>query len=174
MYNLEETIRRIFQEELSNFYAKEVKAVYLCGAMDYLSDKEMGEWRDYATKKLKEKSIIVYDPRYISTVSNKRTTVVEDLTRIDKSDVVLVNFSQKFVNSSGTSMEIFYQSKIREKIVVLFTGDDREVHDLPIWISVFSPVVVKDIDKALDYIFGLNDRHIKREDKKDDKKDEKK
>jgi nucleoside 2-deoxyribosyltransferase len=172
--NLEDIFRKVIREELHRYNCREVKSVYLCGAIDFVSEKETSNWRNEATKKLNDLGIYVYDPCFASTIHNTLTIVREDLSRIKKSDVLLVNFSNENVNACGTSMEI-RQAYEWGKHIVAFVGE-RGIHNVPRWLK-FHAVITKHLDKAIEYIDGINHRrrvdgvNLHVDEEKEDKKD---
>lgn len=102
--------------------------VYLSGPIADCTDKEAGEWRQYATTAFALYGIKTIDPFIQRDYRDKRdyneAEVVEaDKADIDASDALLVNY---WKTGTGTAMEVLYAWERKKRIITVFPKDLRE------------------------------------------------
>ena len=134
--------------------------VYLCGPMDDYTEKEAGDWRVDAKRKLGAYGIVTLSPmdRPYRNKDYKHDPegVLPDLVEADKidielSDVVLVNHTKV---STGSSMEtLLGWQKDKQVIVVAPEG-----LYLSAWTHYHSHKIFHSLDEAYDHIVEFKRR----------------
>lgn len=123
--------------------------LYLCGAMDNVSEDERHGWREEVKQKWKADWCL--DPTRRDYGERDLDEVCRELVDLDKrdimaSDITLVNYTRPSV---GTSMEILFSWERHMPVVII---DKAENGFISPWLYYHSTVIVDSIDEALDWI----------------------
>lgn len=127
-----------------------MKKIFLSGPIRGIPREESINWRNEATKILKDDFTVVHALRGredTETMPDSRLAIIRDKTDIDSSDIILVNDS--FPNSGmiGTSMEVIYAYE-RNKVIIVFGNS----HEKDYWLDYHSHVRVDNLDKACELL----------------------
>lgn len=128
-----------------------MKTVYLCGAINGMSDEEATSWRKTAVYDLRGQYTIL-DPMTRDyrgkEAENVEAIVHGDLEDINNSDVLLVRADRP---SWGTAMEVFYAHQQSKRVVVFGVDPER----LSPWLRYHSTEVFQTLPEALSHLKQL-------------------
>ena len=122
------------------------KTVYLSGAMLGCSDDECRDWREFAKRELRCRTLdpMIRDYRD-NLMDGMLDMVLNDKADIDASDAILVNFLKPSV---GTSMEVLYGWE-RGKMIVLIAPGNSIVSP---WLIYHSHHVFPSVEEAVAFM----------------------
>jgi len=127
-----------------------MKTIYLSGPIQSRTLKEASEWRDEATKELKDyKCLNPLDREFTPDMILK--LVQADKMDIYDSDIILVNYSclNKEITFCGTAMEIYHAYRFHKSIIA-FT-DLPEEKQSP-WMKYHCNKIFKSMTEAIKWI----------------------
>lgn len=128
-----------------------MKSVYLAGAITGTDpDYHLG-WRNYVTKILSKKYIVLNPLHQAQYDGNNGEAIIKnDLRMIAECDVLLVNGNRP---SWGTAMEMFFAYQLHKLIfVVIDTSKDMEISP---WLVHHVNVLFTTMDQAINYLMVL-------------------
>ncbi len=133
--------------------------IYLAGPIKGCSLKEMNEWREYCSCKIKHPIINPALRDFRGDIESNYDCMNEivnpDKNEINSCSVLLANCWQ---TSVGTSMEILYAWE-RGKLIVSVIPEGKEISA---WIVAHSHKLYHSMDEAIEYINELTSRDFKR------------
>jgi nucleoside 2-deoxyribosyltransferase len=105
--------------------------VYLCGAMEGLTEEQAKVWRETATTLLNQKGINVLDPTRRKKFHDQpfshnlsRRIVSSDFWDIDKSKVILVNLKERNEGKCWGSISEITYAWMKNKVIILILEDE--------------------------------------------------
>jgi nucleoside 2-deoxyribosyltransferase len=131
-------------------------AVYLCGSIEGVSDKDMREWRDKATAYLSNRDIKTLDPtrreKFHSTnmnTNNANRILALDLQDISHSRVVLADLRDSQPGKKwGSVMEVAF-AETKHKIIIVIMDENQFEHP---FIKAYATEIHHNLDDALEAV----------------------
>lgn len=136
----------------------ETVKMYLSGSMSGLSFEEMSKWRKRIMDAIRfgdyhyEKKPVFFDPTQYYTPNEKnynseREIMEFDLYNLRKSDLVIVNFDNGGLKSTGTAMELMLAKEL--SIPVIAFGGGENIHP---WLSECCTRICKDMREVVEHV----------------------